>query len=424
MRNSARRLLLFVAVVLVSSSIGFAQGGGQSLSGIVVDSGGGVIPGATITAKNNATSQTFEVTSNDAGVFAIPGIAVGTYSVTVTLSGFKTAVMNEVRIVTATQTSVKAVLEIGALSETVQVSSRAELIQSQSTQVSSTLLAEQLNEVPLSSRNALYAVTMLPGVQYGAGGGPRRPASTACRTTRSTSRSTACRRATCCSRPTASSRWSRRAGRGRRDHGDGRGARRRTGPGSVQIQFVTRSGTNTSRRQRLPLLAPAGVQHQLLLQQDQQPAEERGHRAPVRLPPGRSDRASRALRRPRQGVLLLQLRAPVSAVERDADAHAAPARSAGRHLRLQRDRRRRATRAGPSTWSRSRGSNGQISGVRSDGLQRCSTKIRAGTRPHRHGQRPAATATRSQYVYQAEASRQPVRADLARRLQPVGHGIG
>jgi hypothetical protein len=173
MVDSARRLLLAVAIVCVSCSLALAQGGGQSLSGTVVDSGGGVIPGATVSAKNNATGQVFEVVSNDSGLFGIPGIAVGTYTVTVTLSGFKTAVMNEVRVVTATQTSVKAVLEIGALNETVEVSSRAELVQSQSATVSSTLVAEQLNEVPLSSRNALYALNMLPGVQAGSGGGPR-----------------------------------------------------------------------------------------------------------------------------------------------------------------------------------------------------------------------------------------------------------
>ena len=102
-------------------------------------------------------------------------------------------------------------------------------------------------------------------------------------------------------------------------------------------------GLEPDGRQRLSLLAAAGVQHELLLQQDQQAAEERGHRAPVRLPPGRSDRDPGPVRRPRQPVvLLLQLRTPVSAVERDAHAAAAAAGSAGRHLRLQRHRRGRA----------------------------------------------------------------------------------
>ena len=171
--SGARRLLTAAVMVLVSSPLAYTQGGNQSLSGTVVDSGGGVIPGAAVSARNNGTGETFEVGSNESGVFSIPAISVGTYTVTVTLQGFKTAVLNDVRIVTGTSASVKAVLEVGALSESVQVSSRAELVQSQSPQVSSTLVSEQLSEIPLSSRNTLYAVTLLPGVQYGSGQGPR-----------------------------------------------------------------------------------------------------------------------------------------------------------------------------------------------------------------------------------------------------------
>ena len=173
MKRSARRLLLAVVLVLVSSTSGFAQGASQSLSGVVVDAAGGVIPGASVVVLNKATGEKFELTSNEAGAFAVPGIAVGTYTVTVTLQSFKTAVINDVRIVTGTAANVRATMELGALSETVQVSSRAELVQSQSPSVASTLVAEQLNEVPLASRNALYALNMLPGVQYGSGAGPR-----------------------------------------------------------------------------------------------------------------------------------------------------------------------------------------------------------------------------------------------------------
>ena len=170
--NSARRLLLAVAVVLVSSSVGFAQGGNQSLSGVVVDSGGGVIPGATVVAKNNATarhSKSFRMT---------PACSPSPASRSDLFrhnhaSGFQDRGLERRPDCHGTQASVKAVLEIGALNETVEVSSRSELVQTQTAAVSSTLIAEQLNEVPLSSRNALYAVNMLPGMQYGSGAGPR-----------------------------------------------------------------------------------------------------------------------------------------------------------------------------------------------------------------------------------------------------------
>jgi Carboxypeptidase regulatory-like domain/TonB-dependent Receptor Plug Domain len=173
MRPSSLRIVCGLTILLACSGSAHAQGGGTSLSGVAVDSGGGIIPGATVAVKNNATGVALETVTNSSGAFSVPALDPGTYTVTVSLTGFKTAVLNDVRIVTATQASIKAVLEIGALNETVEVSSRAELVHSQTPTVSSTLVAQQLNEVPLSSRNALYAVNMLPGIQYGAGGGPR-----------------------------------------------------------------------------------------------------------------------------------------------------------------------------------------------------------------------------------------------------------
>ena len=103
MMGSVRRLLTAVVMVLVSSALGYAQGGAQSLSGIVVDPGGGVIPGAAVVVRNNATGETYEVVTNEAGAFAVPAIAVGSYTVTITLQGFKTLVANDVRLLTASR---------------------------------------------------------------------------------------------------------------------------------------------------------------------------------------------------------------------------------------------------------------------------------------------------------------------------------
>src|SRR5687768_17173862 len=166
--GTVRRLLAAAALVCVSASTAFAQGG-QSLSGIVVDGAGGVIPGASVAVRNNATGESFDAVTNAAGTFSFPAIAVGTYTVTVTLQGFKTAVVNDVRVLTATPASVKAVLEVGSLSETVEVKAGSELIQTQSSTVSSTIGVEQISELPVPSRNALYFAAMLPGDETTAG---------------------------------------------------------------------------------------------------------------------------------------------------------------------------------------------------------------------------------------------------------------
>jgi hypothetical protein len=143
----------------------------SSLSGVVVDTDGGAIPGATVVVKNNATGVTTEAVSNSTGRFSLPGLDAGTYTVTVSLTGFKTFVANDVRLLAARPGEITAKLEIGALTETVEVRAGAELVQTQSAAVTTTLSVEQLSELPIVSRNALYSVNMLPGVSTA--GGPR-----------------------------------------------------------------------------------------------------------------------------------------------------------------------------------------------------------------------------------------------------------
>jgi hypothetical protein len=160
------RLILLLLTLLVAAPA-FAQGGGTaaSLTGSVVDPEGGVIPGATVEVKNNATGVTERLVTNASGVFSVPALSPGTYTVTVSLQGFKTAVLNEVRIVAATAAEVKVTLEVGALTETVEVKASTELVRTQATTVQSTMLAEQINKLPLISRNALSSVMFLPGVE-------------------------------------------------------------------------------------------------------------------------------------------------------------------------------------------------------------------------------------------------------------------
>jgi len=171
---NVRCLRVFVCALLVLgvSASALAQStSASSLSGVVVDSDGGAIPGATVVIKNNATNVTVEAVSNSTGQFSVPGLAAGTYTVTVSLTGFKTFVANEVRLLAGRPSEVTARLEIGALTETVEVKAGAELVQTQSPAVTTTLSVEQLSELPIVSRNALYSVTMLPGVSTT--GGPR-----------------------------------------------------------------------------------------------------------------------------------------------------------------------------------------------------------------------------------------------------------
>src|SRR6187399_1282822 len=123
---------LVCLLAALASTNAFAQGSTTTaLSGVVIDAAGGAIPGATVVVKNNATSVSQETVSNGTGQFSFPVLDAGTYTVTVSLSGFKTFVANEVRLLAARPGEVTAKLEIGALTETVEVKAGTELVQTQ-----------------------------------------------------------------------------------------------------------------------------------------------------------------------------------------------------------------------------------------------------------------------------------------------------
>ena len=157
--------LVALALALVSGPA-FAQGGAtSSIVGVVIDSGGGVIPGATVTATNDATAGTYTAVTNASGNFTIPALNVGKYTVTVALQGFKTAVLKDVEVTVSTPANVKAVLEVGGLTETVVVEGASAVIQTQASAAASTVTTNQIANLPVTSRSTLEFVTFLPGVQ-------------------------------------------------------------------------------------------------------------------------------------------------------------------------------------------------------------------------------------------------------------------
>ncbi len=155
-----------LTLLVLSSSPAYAQGGTTStLSGIAVDSSGAVLPGADVTVTMPSTGFTQSAVTNADGAFSFPGLNIGTYSVTVKLSGFKTFVSNNVVLTSGAGANVRATLEIGGVEEQVVVSSASEIIQTQSTTISSTINTNQILKLPLTTRSAMDFVTFLPGVQ-------------------------------------------------------------------------------------------------------------------------------------------------------------------------------------------------------------------------------------------------------------------
>jgi hypothetical protein len=168
MGNGSRGLVLLsllLACLLAASTGAYAQGAATStLTGTVTDSTGAIVPGADVTAKNNATATVYTAVSGSNGTFTIPAVTPGTYTVTVALMGFKTAILNDVILSAGVPASVKAVLDLGKVEETVIVEAATQLVQTQSAAVASTINVKQITSLPLPGRGAFDFVNQLPGV--------------------------------------------------------------------------------------------------------------------------------------------------------------------------------------------------------------------------------------------------------------------
>ncbi len=161
----AGRLALLSAVFCLGATLAFAQGSTtQTLSGTVADTSGAVIPGADVNARHAGTGVVTTAVTNSGGLFSMPSMPIGTYTVTVTLQGFKTVVISNVVLTATSPANVKATLEVGGLSEQVTVSSTSEVVQTQSSTVAQTINTNQITKLPLTSRSAMDFVNFLPGV--------------------------------------------------------------------------------------------------------------------------------------------------------------------------------------------------------------------------------------------------------------------
>ena len=108
------------------------------------------------------------MSTNETGTYVFPNVTAGTYTVEVTMDGFKTTQRKGIPVSGGDRVSVPALtLEIGGASETVNVSAEAPLIQSQSGERSFSITTEQVENLPINHGNFISLAQLTPGVQNG-----------------------------------------------------------------------------------------------------------------------------------------------------------------------------------------------------------------------------------------------------------------
>ena len=164
----AAALLILAAAIPASAQITTG-----TVAGTIKDAQGAVIPGATVVLISEARgTKSAPVTSSGTGDFVFPNVTPDTYTLEVTMDGFRTARRSGVRVSGGDRVAVTALtLEIGGAAETVVVTAEAALVQSQSGERSFAVTTEQIENLPIARGNFTSLTQFTPGVTSGGASG-------------------------------------------------------------------------------------------------------------------------------------------------------------------------------------------------------------------------------------------------------------
>lgn len=174
MRRLSPTLVASAVLSLLWVAHGFAQLGVGTITGRLTDASGAVIPGASVTIVNTSTNFTQTSVSNESGIFRAPGLQPGTYRVTVESDGFKTYVRDNLELRTGSTLPVDAVLEIGSVTEQIEVTTATPLLETETSAAGAVLDGEVMYKLPNYQRYAASTFNFVPGLTtggYAYGGG-------------------------------------------------------------------------------------------------------------------------------------------------------------------------------------------------------------------------------------------------------------
>src|SRR5437899_1219042 len=134
-----------------------------TITGTVTDSTGGVVPGATVTVTNTATGISSSAVTNQEGGYTIPLLPPGIYQATSELPGFKKYVRNGIVVEIAQTTRLDIALQVGAVSEEVQVVGQTPLVRSTTAELGQVIQMKQIQELPLNGRFFEHLISLTPG---------------------------------------------------------------------------------------------------------------------------------------------------------------------------------------------------------------------------------------------------------------------
>src|SRR5919197_1981944 len=153
-----------ILLLLTLSVRMLAQVSTSTITGLVTDPSGAVVSGAKVSALNEGTGVTYQVNSTSAGSYTFSSVVPGKYTITVSKPGFRSFTSTGNVLTVGVPLVVDVQLQVGAASETVEVQSSYERIETTSAQLSDIVPEKEIKNLPLNGRNPLTLLTIEPGV--------------------------------------------------------------------------------------------------------------------------------------------------------------------------------------------------------------------------------------------------------------------
>ncbi|MDQ6700918.1 MAG: TonB-dependent receptor [Acidobacteriota bacterium] len=159
----SRFVTLLCAFVLSALPL-FSQAFTGSISGIVTDASGAVLPQASITVTDLAKNTNFHTQTNDSGFYLVGQLSPGSYRITAEKAGFRKYNLDAMPLSTQQKASVDIPMEVGALSDSVSVTGEAQLVESTTSTLGAVIENKRILDLPLNGRNIFNLAALVPGV--------------------------------------------------------------------------------------------------------------------------------------------------------------------------------------------------------------------------------------------------------------------
>ncbi len=158
-------LLVFAFALLLGVSGSYAQIITSSIVGEVTDASGASVPEAQITVTNQDTGISAKTVADSSGVYSVPSLQPGVYTVTASKVGFRSYQVTGIRVLASQSVRVTARLEVGDVQQTVNVSGEAPLVHTESPTIGGTISIKQMQDLPLAQQSIDGLMALVPGAQ-------------------------------------------------------------------------------------------------------------------------------------------------------------------------------------------------------------------------------------------------------------------